>query len=213
MQPNAAEIVQIVREVTAGMAPRLEAHLVATYGPSWLTRVNAHLGEQGLPPGGALVERFCLAVFGHEPATQGWADGNLRQQAVDLFLMSGPAYEDQSIAMVEVVRAREIAGSFSRNDQPCYPQLPATPDQFAAMIDKAAFRGPAQGMRGYDEGDVDTFLNWVSNRCLTGVFVLPAEIQNVSFSKPQLGRRGYAEQEVDEFLDWMQAAVTALQSR
>ncbi|GAA1709662.1 hypothetical protein GCM10009765_68650 [Fodinicola feengrottensis] len=212
MLANATEIVQIVREVTAVMGPKLERYLAATYGPTWLEIVNGHLAQQGLSPGAALVERFCLAVCAYDPATFGWAGADRRQLAEDLFALAGPAYDDQPIPTADVVRAREIASAIHGGSGSDHQDLPATPKQFAALIAEATFRKPPLGKRGYAEDEVDGFLDWVSERCVSGASVSPADIQRAAFQKPPRGRRGYDEQDVDEFLEWMKATLTAFES-
>ncbi|MBP2474276.1 DivIVA domain-containing protein [Crossiella equi] len=55
--------------------------------------------------------------------------------------------------------------------------------------------------RGYDEGEVDTFLDRIE-ATLRGEDTLTArQVEEVTFSKPPLGRRGYHVDEVDAFLD------------
>ncbi|WP_211346915.1 DivIVA domain-containing protein [Saccharothrix australiensis] len=62
------------------------------------------------------------------------------------------------------------------------------------------FGKPPRGRRGYQESQVDKFLDRIE-RTLLGQDDLSAEdIREVRFSRPLLGRRGYDEGEVDAFL-------------
>ncbi len=66
-----------------------------------------------------------------------------------------------------------------------------------------AFSKPALGKRGYNEDEVDAFLDLVdaARRDATGHTLTPDQVRNMAFSKPALGKRGYNEDEVDAFLD------------
>jgi DivIVA domain-containing protein len=76
---------------------------------------------------------------------------------------------------------------------------PLTPEQVRNM----AFSKPPIGKRGYNEDEVDAFLELVeaalrdpARRTLTA-----EHVRKVAFSKPRIGKRGYNEEEVDAFLD------------
>ena len=82
----------------------------------------------------------------------------------------------------------------------------------AADIKKVAFSRPPIGMRGYNEDEVDAFLDLVEERLrnpskpsLTAV-----DVQNMAFSKPPIGKRGYNEDEVDAFLDRVESELSRL---
>lgn len=66
-----------------------------------------------------------------------------------------------------------------------------------------AFSKSARGKRGYNEDEVDGFLERIEaalrDPAATGG-VTPADLRNVTFSKPPIGMRGYNKDEVDEFL-------------
>jgi DivIVA domain-containing protein len=66
-----------------------------------------------------------------------------------------------------------------------------------------AFSKPPIGKRGYNEDELDAFLDVVEAalRDPTGRTLTPEQVRNVAFSKPPIGKRGYNEDEVDEFLD------------
>jgi DivIVA domain-containing protein len=80
-----------------------------------------------------------------------------------------------------------------------------TPQQ----VHDVAFNKPPIGMRGYNEDEVDAFLDLVeaalrdpARRLLT-----VEQVRNVAFSKPPIGKRGYNEDEVDAFLDVVDAQL------
>jgi DivIVA domain-containing protein len=68
---------------------------------------------------------------------------------------------------------------------------------------RIAFSKPTAGKRGYNEDEVDAFLDRVdaARRDATGHILTPEQVRNTAFSKPPLGKRGYNEDEVDAFLD------------
>ncbi len=80
-----------------------------------------------------------------------------------------------------------------------------TPDQ----VRDTAFAKPPLGRRGYNEVEVDAFLDRVEAalRDPAAHTLTPEQVRNVAFSKPRLGRRGYNEVEVDAFLDRVEAAL------
>jgi DivIVA domain-containing protein len=80
-----------------------------------------------------------------------------------------------------------------------------TPDD----VRNATFRSRKRGKRGYDETEVDAFLDRVE-AALRGEDPLTAEqVLNVAFSPRRRGKRAYAEEEVDALLD--AAAKTLLE--
>ncbi len=74
-----------------------------------------------------------------------------------------------------------------------------TPEQ----VRNVAFSKPPMGKRGYNEDEVDAFLDLVEAalRDPTGRTLTPEQVRNTAFSKPPIGKRGYNEDEVDAFLD------------
>jgi DivIVA domain-containing protein len=73
----------------------------------------------------------------------------------------------------------------------------------AAYVHTVAFSKPPIGKRGYNEDEVDPFLDRVEAvlRDPRGHTLTAEQVRNVAFSKPPIGRRGYNEDEVDAFLD------------
>ena len=84
--------------------------------------------------------------------------------------------------------------------------MPLTPDD----VHNVAFSKPPIGQRGYNEDQVDAFLERVEAalRNPTGSAVTAEEVRGMAFSKPPSGRRGYNEDEVDAFLDLVAAQLT-----
>ena|ERR1700757_385011 len=74
-----------------------------------------------------------------------------------------------------------------------------TPEQ----VRNVAFARPPLGKRGYNEDEVDEFLDAIEAalRNPAGRILTPEEVRNKVFSKPRIGHRGYNEDEVDAFLD------------
>jgi DivIVA domain-containing protein len=81
----------------------------------------------------------------------------------------------------------------------------------AADVHDVAFSKPPMFKRGYDEDEVDAFLDRVEaalrDRAAQGA-VASAELYDVTFSKPPMGKRGYNEDEVDAFLELVRIEFT-----
>ena len=75
-----------------------------------------------------------------------------------------------------------------------------TPEQ----VHNVAFSKPPLFKRGYNEDEVDAFLDRVEStlrdRDAFGGLTA-ADLHNVAFSKPPIGKRGYNEDEVDAFVE------------
>ncbi|MFI5510657.1 DivIVA domain-containing protein [Mycobacterium sp. NPDC051804] len=75
-----------------------------------------------------------------------------------------------------------------------------TPQQ----VHEVAFSKPQLFKRGYDEDEVDAFLERVEStlrdRTAPGSLTV-TDLYDVAFSKPPIGKRGYNEEEVDAFVD------------
>ena len=67
------------------------------------------------------------------------------------------------------------------------------------LVHNAAFAKPPIGKRGYNEDEVDAFLNLIeaAPRDPTGRSLSPEQVRNLAFAKPPIGKRGYNEDEVD----------------
>jgi DivIVA domain-containing protein len=77
------------------------------------------------------------------------------------------------------------------------------PDQVRSV----EFHRAPFGKRGYDEEEVDLFLDRIE-ATLRGKDTISAhDIEGVLFSKPPIGKRGYNEIQVDEFLDQVEATL------
>jgi DivIVA domain-containing protein len=79
----------------------------------------------------------------------------------------------------------------------------------AADIRNVAFSKAPLGKRGYNEDEVDAFLDrveaWLLNQ--RDPSLSAAAVQNIAFGKPPLGKRGYNEVEVDAFLARVETEV------
>lgn len=80
---------------------------------------------------------------------------------------------------------------------------PLTADAVRAIT----FRKPGFGHRGYDEEQVDIFLDWIAESLESGAPIPMAKVHDVTFGKPGLNRRGYREDDVDAFLEVIEQAV------
>jgi DivIVA domain-containing protein len=124
---------------------------------------------------------------------------------------------EQRIAELErrLFDANATAGTDRGVEQPdARPTAETThrPPLTAGDIKRVAFSRPPIGKRGYNEDEVDAFLDLVeerlrnpSNPSLTAV-----DVQNMAFSKPPVGKRGYNEDEVDAFLDLVESEISRL---
>lgn len=73
----------------------------------------------------------------------------------------------------------------------------------ADEVHNVAFSKPPPFKRGYDEDDVDAFLERVETTLRdpsAAGGLKPADLHGLTFSKPPIGKRGYNEEEVDSFL-------------
>src|SRR6516164_7731534 len=104
---------------------------------------------------------------------------------------------------------RQLAEAHAPRDQnafaPSVGQPASTTGGFLTpeQVHNVAFAKPPRGKRGYNEDQVDAFLELVEAalRDPTGRTLTPEQVRNMAFSKPPIGKRGYNEDEVDAFLD------------
>ena len=84
-----------------------------------------------------------------------------------------------------------------------------TPEQVRAV----AFSKPPIGKRGYNEDEVDAFLDLLEAtlRNPTGGGLTAEDVRTVAFAKPAIGKRGYNEDEVDAFLDLVEEQMNSPQ--
>ncbi|GAC1408854.1 MAG: hypothetical protein NVS4B6_02700 [Mycobacterium sp.] len=78
-------------------------------------------------------------------------------------------------------------------------------------VHNMAFSKPAIGQRGYNEDEVDVYLDLIEATLRDPTArsgVTQADIHNVTFSRPPIGKRGYNEDEVDAFLDRVEIELT-----
>lgn len=84
--------------------------------------------------------------------------------------------------------------------RPAPPNAVDSPKVTAADIRRIAFHRPPRGRRGYQESQVDAFLDRIEATLLGQDNLTGKDIRDVRFSRPLIGRRGYDETEVDSFL-------------
>ncbi len=84
--------------------------------------------------------------------------------------------------------------------QPAAPAAVDSPKLTAADIRNVAFHRPPRGRRGYQESQVDAFLDRIEATLLGQDNLTGKDVRDVRFSRPLIGRRGYDETEVDAFL-------------
>jgi DivIVA domain-containing protein len=89
----------------------------------------------------------------------------------------------------------------------------SVPRLTAQDVRYATFGKPPWGQRGYNNDEVDAFLQLAASR-LDGYGNLSVDdVHAVSFSKPPIGKRGYNEDEVDDFLEQLEATIASLDDR
>jgi len=80
-------------------------------------------------------------------------------------------------------------------------------------VRSATFDKPPWGKRGYNEDEVNAFLQLAADR-LDGYGQLSADyVRVVAFDKPPIGKRGYNEDQVDEFPDTLATTIAGLDAR
>lgn len=70
-------------------------------------------------------------------------------------------------------------------------------------IHNISFSRPPMGKRGYNEDEVDAFLDFIEAALQDPArrAIAAEQVRHVAFAKPPIGKRGYHEGEVDAFLD------------
>lgn len=84
--------------------------------------------------------------------------------------------------------------------RPAAPASVDSPKLTAADIRNVAFHRPPRGRRGYQESQVDAFLDRIEATLLGQDNLTGKDVRDIRFSRPLIGRRGYDETEVDAFL-------------
>ncbi|MFD4644685.1 DivIVA domain-containing protein [Lentzea sp. NPDC058436] len=78
----------------------------------------------------------------------------------------------------------------------------------AADIRNIAFHRPPRGRRGYQESQVDAFLDRIEATLLGQDNLTGKDVRDIRFSRPLIGRRGYDETEVDAFLGQLEQQLS-----
>ncbi|WP_329298204.1 hypothetical protein OG410_06245 [Streptomyces sp. NBC_00659] len=103
-------MLQVARAAAATIQPELQQRLLAVYGTGWLAAVNERRQREGHKPGRGLEDhRFCLFVFGHDPATVRWAEEDWRRSARQLGALSNRIVHDETLTPADEDRAQSIA--------------------------------------------------------------------------------------------------------
>jgi len=88
-----------------------------------------------------------------------------------------------------------------------YERFLLTPQQVRDEL----FGKPAEGAKGYNEDEVDNFLDLVEVQLALPIEqaseLTPEDVHNVAFTSPAAGKRGYREDDVDTFLDQVEEEV------
>jgi DivIVA domain-containing protein len=80
----------------------------------------------------------------------------------------------------------------------------------AEQVHSVLFAKPPLFKRGYNEDEVDEFLDTVETTLRDPTApgaVTAADVRAVKFSQPDVGKRGYNVDEVDEFLDLIESEL------
>jgi DivIVA domain-containing protein len=77
-------------------------------------------------------------------------------------------------------------------------------------VRETRFGKPQWGRRGYNEDEVDDFLDQVVARLEGRGRLTAVDVHNVAFDKPSIGKRGYDEDEVDALLEKVEATIAGL---
>ena len=122
-----------------------------------------------------------------------------------------PADPENRIAELERQLAEQERMAMPERQQAGPVNSPVVTPEY---VHNVAFSKPAIGQRGYNEDEVDTFLDLVvaALRDPTGHTLTPEQVRNVAFSKPPIGKRGYNEHEVDAFVDLVEQQLTSQQA-
>jgi DivIVA domain-containing protein len=89
----------------------------------------------------------------------------------------------------------------------------SVPRLTAQDVRYATFDKPPWGKRGYNNDEVDAFLQLAASRLDGDGNLSVDDVRAVSFSKPPIGKRGYNEDEVDDFLEQLEATIASLDDR
>jgi DivIVA domain-containing protein len=83
-----------------------------------------------------------------------------------------------------------------------------TPDEARSI----AFGKPRLGRRGYNEDEVDAFLDLIAEALAGRNILTPDDIHYVEFTIMPVGMRSYDQAQVDLFLDEAEAALVELRN-
>ena len=104
----------------------------------------------------------------------------------------------------ELTTLLEPAAGSAAGDTTPRPSQGDDRQRLIARIEASVFPKPPMGRRGYDEDEVDDFLDAVVASLKSGNPMDPATVGAASFGRSSFGRRGYDEHSVDELLEEIQ---------
>lgn len=107
-------ILTAAEEVAGLLAAGLDQRLCSFYGSNWLAVVNEQRKRDGYEPSreGLRDERFCLALFAYDKATEGWAHEQWRHLARRLRTLANKAAHNEPLTERDRNEAIDIATSF-----------------------------------------------------------------------------------------------------
>lgn len=113
--------------------------------------------------------------------------------------------------LARIARTLESIGPARRLPGPPPAPVASTALITAAEVRESAFHKPPMGQRGYNEDQVDAFLDTVVARLEGRGGLTAADVHAVRFGKPRIGWRGYNEDDVDALLDRIAQTLQATQ--
>jgi len=186
-------------------------------------RDAAPAGHPGfpVPPGGEGVQSRPAYLIG-----QLWYSGIVRVISADGLVCADALMGLPRLGLTHAWTASPTLSGFARADGPfaaggaradaaggeavaqlataAVPSAVGAGVDLARDIDAVVFKKPPIGKRGYDEEEVDAFLDRLSAAFNgTGPPVPSQQVRNAVFRKPPIGKRGYDEGEVDAFLHFV----------
>jgi DnaJ-class molecular chaperone len=117
------EIMEAAEEVARLIAPALEQRLLQVHGPGWLAVVREQHDSRPRRPSNAprpqaarerslRDERFCLAIFAYNEASEDWAPEPVRCMANRLNALANAAHHNDPLTDHDCRQARRIAEAF-----------------------------------------------------------------------------------------------------
>lgn len=141
-----------------------------------------------------------MLEIGPSPAPKTPPTTQLPQQRPQQQRPRPPAPSPQAVPKVGPQAVPQLKAQPKPQPRPPVPQIVQEAKLTAAEVRNVAFHRPPRGRRGYQESQVDAFLDRIEATLLGQDNLTSKDIRDVKFSRPLIGRRGYDETEVDGFL-------------